>query len=117
MIPLREIAAMRMFSAPTRLAALAMLLGLIGSVYAQDKIDPKTDKKPATIKILLPDNLYKPAEVRIEGVPTKQTGAERSFVTPALDPGKTFTYKIEATIEPNNYTKIIRVREITFKSG
>jgi uncharacterized protein (TIGR03000 family) len=94
----------------------AVLLGLCfsgGSVFAQEK----SDKKPATIKILLPDNLYKPAEVRIENVLTKQTGAERSFVTPPLDGGKTYTYKVEATIEPNNYTKIIRIREVTFKAG
>lgn len=105
---------MRMISVP---ATLTLLLGLAGFGASQDKVDLKTDKKPATIKILLPESLYKPAEVRIEGVPTKQSGAERSFVTPALEPGKTYTYKIEATIEPNNYTKIIRVREVTFKSG
>lgn len=94
----------------SQLIALALLLGLFGSAHAQEK-------KPATIKILLPDSLYKVAEVRIEGVLTKQTGAERSFVTPGLEAGKTYTYKVEATIEPNNYTKIIRVREVTFKAG
>lgn len=95
---------------------LAALLGLAftcGTTLAQEK----GEKKPATIKIVLPDNLYKAAEVRIENVLTKQTGSERSFVTPPLDAGKTYTYKIEATIEPNNYTKIIRTREVTFKAG
>ncbi|MCE9534126.1 MAG: TIGR03000 domain-containing protein [Planctomycetes bacterium] len=103
------------------LAAFAMLIGLIGSASAQDKADakadPKTDKKAATIKILLPETLYKPAEVRIEGVLTKQSGAERSFVTPPLDAGKVYIYKVEAVIEPNNYTKIIRTREVNFKAG
>lgn len=95
------------------LTAVFGLLISCGSTLAQEK----ADKKPATIKILLPDNLYKPAEVRIENVLTKQTGNERSFITPPLDGGKTYTYKIEATIEPNNYTKIIRTREVTFKAG
>jgi uncharacterized protein (TIGR03000 family) len=99
-----------------RLLALAALLGLVGASPAADE-PAKGEKKPATIKILLPDNLYKTAEVRIEGVLTKQTNAERSFVTPPLEPGKTYTYKIEAVIEPNNYTKILRTREITFKAG
>ena len=99
------------------LAALIGIALLGGSALAQEKADPKGEKKPATIKIVLPDSLYKPAEVRIENVLTKQTGSERSFVTPPLEGGKTYTYKIEATIEPNNYTKIIRVREVTFKAG
>jgi uncharacterized protein (TIGR03000 family) len=92
------------------LAVLAALLILSSAGYSQEK-------KPATIKILLPDNLYKPAEVRIEGVVTKQTGSERTFQTPPLEPGKKFEYKIESVIEPNNYTKIIRVRNITFSAG
>jgi uncharacterized protein (TIGR03000 family) len=104
---------MTLTSPRLQLAALLGVLVLGGHGLAQDK----TDKKPATIKILLPDNLYKPAEVRIENVLTKQTGTERNFVTPPLDAGKTYTYKVEATIEPNNYTKIIRSREVTFKAG
>jgi uncharacterized protein (TIGR03000 family) len=101
---------MRMMSLPTRLATLVLLLGAIGSANAQDK-------KPSTIKILLPDNLYKSAEIKIEGVVTKQTGSERTFVTPALEPGKDYEYVIEAVIEPNNYTKIFRTRKIKFKAG
>jgi len=99
-----------------RLLALAALLGLAGGLRAADE-PAKGEKKPATIKILLPENLYKTAEVRIEGVLTKQTSSERSFVTPPLESGKTYTYKIEAVIEPNNYTKIMRTREVTFKAG
>ena len=90
--------------------SLIALVGLTGPVLAQEK-------KPATIKILLPEQNYKEPEVKVEGVATKSTGAVRTFTTPALDPGKTYTYKIEAMIEPNNYTKITRPREITFKAG
>ena len=90
--------------------AIAALFGLAGLAHAEDK-------KPATIKIQLPDRFFKESVVTIEGVVTKSTGAERAFTTPPLDPSKTYTYTIEALIEPNNYTKITRVREITFKAG
>ena len=90
--------------------ALAALFGLAGLASAQEK-------KPATIKILLPASNYKEPVLTVEGVATKSTGAERTFTTPALEPGKTYTYKVEALIEPNNYTKITRAREVTFKAG
>ena len=90
--------------------ALAALFGLSGLASAQEK-------KPATIKIVLPASNFKEPVVTVEGVATKSSGSERTFTTPALEPGKTYTYKIEALIEPNNYTKITRPREITFKAG
>src|SRR5262249_40905810 len=89
--------------------ALAALFALSGLANAQDK-------KPATIKILLPDKNYKEPVVTVEGVTTKSTGPIRTFTTPPLDPSKKYTYKIEALIEPNNYTKITRPREVTFKA-
>lgn len=90
--------------------ALAAWFGLAGVASAQEK-------KPATIKILLPAQNFKEPVVTVEGVPTKSTGATRTFTTPPLEVGKTYTYKIEALIEPNNYTKITRPREVTFKAG
>ncbi len=104
---------MKLTQLPLHVIALLGVLLTGGAAFTQEK----TEKKPATIKIVLPESLYKPAEVRIENVLTKQTGSERTFQTPPLEVGKTYTYKIEATIEPNNYTKIIRTREITFKAG
>ena len=93
---------------------LLLIAGLGCPVLADDK---KSEMKPTTIKILLPESYYKPAEVVIEDTVTKSTGNERTFQTPPLDVGKKYTYKIKATIEPNNYTKIIRTREITFTGG
>jgi uncharacterized protein (TIGR03000 family) len=90
--------------------ALAALLCLAGWAGAQEK-------KAATIKVLLPDRNYKEPIVRVEGVETKATGATRTFTTPPLETGKTYKYSIEAVIEPNNYTKITRPREIEFKAG
>lgn len=99
-----------MIGNPRRWAALLALV-FAGVSFA-------ADKKPATIKILLPE----PATVtlKVEGKALESNdkkGGQRVLVTPELEPGKTYTYKIEATIEPNNYTKIIRTREITFKAG
>jgi uncharacterized protein (TIGR03000 family) len=75
---------------------------------------------PATIKLLIPDKPTK-TEVTIEGKKQEEpAGAKdgaRVFVTPDLDPSKTYAYKIEVKIVPNNYTEIFRTREVTFKAG
>jgi uncharacterized protein (TIGR03000 family) len=77
------------------------------------------DKKPATIKILLPEPGKVSLKVEDKDLESndKVKDNQRVLVTPELEAGKTYAYKIEATIEPNNYTKIIRTREITFKAG
>jgi uncharacterized protein (TIGR03000 family) len=75
------------------------------------------EKKKAVVKVLVPDDGYKDTIVKIEGQVMKSGGAERTFETPPLEVGKTYTYSIEALIEPNNYTKITRPREVTFKAG
>jgi uncharacterized protein (TIGR03000 family) len=67
--------------------------------------------------VIVPDGGFQDTVVMIEGVKMKSTGATRTFQTPPLDAGKTYAYKIEALIEPNNYTKITRTKEITFKAG
>jgi uncharacterized protein (TIGR03000 family) len=96
---------MRMFA-----LALAAFIGCIGLAIAQDK-------KPAIIKVILPERNYEDPVVKIDGVTMKTTGAERSYTTPPIEPGKTYYYSIEALIQPNNYTKITRTREVEFKAG
>ena len=90
---------------------------LLAVVFAS--VTAAADKKPATIKILLPDTGK--VALKVEGKDLegndKAKEHQRVLVTPDLELGKTYTYKIEATIEPNNYTKIVRTREITFKAG
>jgi uncharacterized protein (TIGR03000 family) len=103
-----------MLSARPRLFAVALALVFGLSATAQDK-------KPATIKILIPDSPTKVA-LKVEGQDLAANDkaakeGQRILVTPDLEAGKTYAYKIEATIEPNNYTKIIRTREVTFKAG
>lgn len=94
---------------------LAVVLSVAVSMTATAQ-----DKKTANIKLLLPDSPYKLTVLKVEGKEL-ETGKERDGVrvltTPELEPGKTYAYKVEATFEPNNYTKIVRTREVTFKAG
>jgi len=104
-----------MLPARPRLFAAALVLVFGFAAGAQDK------KSPATIKILIPETPTKVA-LKVEGKDLEANDKAsregvRVLVTPDLDPGKTYAYKVEATIEPNNYTKIVRTREITFKAG
>jgi uncharacterized protein (TIGR03000 family) len=87
--------------------AVAALVGLAGA----------QEKKAATIKITLPESHYKETVVKVDGAELKGTGTTRTFTTPALEPGKDYKFKVEALIEPNNYTKITRPREVTVKAG
>src|SRR5262245_974286 len=103
-----------MLSARPRLFAVALALVFGLAAAAQEK-------KPATIKILIPESPTKVA-LKVEGqdlADNDKAAKEgmRVLVTPDLEVGKVYAYKVEATIEPNNYTKIVRTREITFKAG
>src|SRR4029077_11068936 len=55
--------------------------------------------------------------VKVDGAVVKGTGGTWTFTTPALEAGKEYNFKIEALIEPNNYTKITRPREVIVKAG
>jgi uncharacterized protein (TIGR03000 family) len=104
-----------MLSARPRLFAVALLMTIGLAAGAQDK------KSPATIKILIPENPTK-VVLKVEGkeLDANDKAAKegvRVLVTPDLEPGKLYAYKIEAKIEPNNYTTIVRTRDITFKAG
>jgi len=94
---------------------LAALLAVVVAVSATAQ-----DKKPATIKLLVPEKPTK-TEVTIEGKqldePSGLKDGVRVFTTPDLDAGKTYAYKIVCVVVPNNYTRITRTREITFKAG
>src|SRR5580698_9072124 len=90
--------------------ALACLVGFMGAAGAQEK-------QAAIVKVILPTENYKSPIVTIDGTLMKSEGTERTFTTPPLDPTKKYFYTIEAVIEPNNYTKITRTREVEFKAG
>jgi uncharacterized protein (TIGR03000 family) len=99
-------------------AAVGCLIGL-GTVWGQDAAPKQAapgNKQPATLRIKVP---LASATLWINDVQTTQTGTDRVFVTPPLDPNERqkYFYTIKAFWEPNNYTKITRTREIDVQAG
>ena len=87
-----------------------VVVALVGAACGQEK-------KAATIKIKAPATGFKDTVVKVDGAEVKGKDGEWVFTTPALDPNKQYTFKVEALIEPNNYTKITRPREVAVKAG
>ncbi|MBA4191207.1 MAG: hypothetical protein C0467_24770 [Planctomycetaceae bacterium] len=92
------------------LCAGVAVVALLGLATAQDK-------KAATIKITVTESSFKDTIVKVDGVEIKGKDGIRVFTTPALEPGKEYKFAVEALIEPNNYTKISRPREVKLKAG
>ncbi|MDY3555273.1 TIGR03000 domain-containing protein [Gemmata sp. JC717] len=86
------------------------LVVAVGAACAQEK-------KTATITITAPEAGYKDTIVKVDGTAVNGSGGKYTFTTPALEAGKEYKFKVEALIEPNNYTKITRPREVTVKGG
>ena len=86
------------------------VVALVGVACAQEK-------KAATIKITVPESSFKDTIVKVDGVELKGSAPTFTFTTPGLEVGKEYKFKVEALIEPNNYTKITRPREVTVKAG
>lgn len=86
------------------------LVALIGAACGQEK-------KAATVTITVPESGYRETVVKVDGAEVRGTGATRTFTTGPLEAGKEYKLKVEALIEPNNYTKITRPREVAVKAG
>lgn len=71
-------------------------------------------RQPVNLKVLLP---AADAKLQIDGTMTRQTGAERRFITPPLEPGTNYSYTLTATWEPESSTRITRTRKVTFQAG
>jgi uncharacterized protein (TIGR03000 family) len=87
-----------------------IVVALVGAACGQDK-------KAATITITAPESGFKDTVVTVDGAEVKGKGGTWTFTTPALEPGKEYKFKVEALVEPNNYTKITRPREVAVKAG
>ena len=81
--------------------------------------EKKSDKPaPAYLNLTVPPNSPTAlTTVTFDDMPTRSTGTLRKFVTPPLEPGKTFTYQVVVKYEPNNYTKITIKRSIPVTAG
>jgi uncharacterized protein (TIGR03000 family) len=94
-----------------------LLLALVPVwALAADEADKKADdkaeeKKPATIVVQVPAD----ARLLIDGEPTKATGETRRFVSPPLEPGKSYHYVLEVITRGKDgkevhYKKTVHVR-------
>ena len=101
-----------------RSSAALFLLVLTGFSSAQEAKTPEIAATEARLSMKFPDRGQ--VELKIEGVavklPERGTGTQL-YTVKDLDAKKEYVYKIEAVLVPNNYTRIIRVREVTFKPG
>jgi uncharacterized protein (TIGR03000 family) len=68
-----------------------------GTTYQSGYFSPANESgmAPATIIVRLPAD----ARLTLDGEPTRSTGDTRTFETPPLEPGKTFHYRLEATLD------------------
>lgn len=89
-----------------------LLAGLVTCNAAQDKA-------VSTIVITVPEAGHAETIVKVNGKELKEPedkGRTRVYKA-SVEKGKEYKYKVEALIEPNNYTKITRYKEITLTGG
>jgi uncharacterized protein (TIGR03000 family) len=67
----------------------------------------------ARIRVNVPDSN---AQVFFDDSPTRQTGMERLFTSPPLDPSKSYTYTIRATWMDNG-KEVTRTKDVKVQSG
>jgi uncharacterized protein (TIGR03000 family) len=88
---------------------LLLLAGFTTWNVAQEKVESK-------LTILVPEKGHAETIVKVNGKQIDGEGDTRTFKA-ALEKGKEAKFTIEALIEPNNYTKITRTKEVTLKGG
>jgi uncharacterized protein (TIGR03000 family) len=67
---------------------------------------------PATMMVHLPPD----AKLSVDDSSTKQTGSVRTFVTPALQPGKEFTYHMKATMMRDG-KEVTETKDVKVRAG
>ena len=72
----------------------------------------RADEAPAFIRVTLPAD----AKLTIDGNATKATSADRTFVTPPLEAGKTFHYELRAEIGSGENKTTIE-RRVAVRAG
>lgn len=97
----------------TLLTSTLLSLALL-SLFDRASGQQAVPRKEVYVKVLLP---RANADLKIEEQATHQTGASRLFVSPPLEPGRTFTYTLSATWQPNNYTTITRTKQVPVRAG
>src|SRR5262249_18476875 len=101
---------------PIRIASCLVILTCLVAVHGGQ------EKVTSEITVLVPEKGQEETIVRIytpknkEGKKYDGEGGTRTIKL-SLEKDKEYKFKIEAFIEPNNYTKITRYKEITIKGG
>ena len=104
-------AAYRPVYAPTAGTPAARAASNTAFYYSPAAANPVADNR-AHIRIALPAD----AEVRFDGDKTSQTGADRRFVSPPLQPGHEYGYEVTAQWKENGH-EVTRDRRITVHAG
>ncbi len=74
------------------------------------------EKTTSTVTILVPEKGQEETVLKINGKLIEGEGGTRTYKA-AGEKGKEIKLKVQVLIEPNNYTKITRRKEVTFKAG
>jgi uncharacterized protein (TIGR03000 family) len=74
------------------------------------------EKAVSTLTITVPERGQEETVLKINGKVVDGEGGTRTYKA-NVEKGKDVTFKLEALIEPNNYTKITRTKEVTIKGG
>jgi len=98
-----------MKTATRLILCLLVVLALSAANLAQDKAQ-------SIVTILVPERGQEETVLKVNGKLIEGEGGSRTYKA-AGEKGKDVTIKIEVLIEPNNYTKITRKKEVTFKAG
>ena len=100
---------------PSRwLLCSALTLVLLAGAPAWGRQPPASKAQPAILIVHMP---AADARLEVEGTPTRQGGEKRRFVSPPLEPGKSYSYTFTAFWKPNNYTDITRTRKVSVQAG
>jgi uncharacterized protein (TIGR03000 family) len=97
---------------PDNAANVPMITGS-QSFYPPDANVGRMNDNSAAIMVRVPAD----AKLTFDGKATTQTGQQRFFTTPALEPGKTFTYEVQATWTDNDGQPVTRTREVQVRAN
>jgi uncharacterized protein (TIGR03000 family) len=80
-------------------------------------LDTQDDSAPATMTTLITLKVPANAKVWFNGTKMKQTGTERSFVSPPLLPGYSYQYQIRASWTDAQGQTVTRTRDVDLHPG
>ena len=92
------------------------LFAVLAVVFACTVLTQGQEKAKSQITIVVPEKGHAETVVKVNGKKVTGKGAERTYSL-NLDKDKEAKVTVEALIEPNNYTKITRTKQITLKGG